>query len=1040
MKLPFLLIAILSLQINLFANTIDVTADISTNTTWVSSNQYILKDYIFVTPGASLTIEAGTVIKAEQASGDSAPCLIVTQGAQIYAIGTKDNPIVFTSVSDNGTNLTKDNKGLWGGLLILGNAPINSNGSNADNSPLTSTIEGVPTTSGISGRSIPASYSQFGGTDSNDNSGTLQYLSIRHGGAEIGSGNEINGLTLGAVGAGTTMDHIEIYASKDDGIEIYGGSVNAKYVSVAYVGDDSFDIDEGYNGHLQFLLSIQDEDSNRAIEWDGSTESDDRRADTSTLPDWSNPMIANMTAIGIGKDGTSSHEDNNIGLEIRDNAGGQVWNSIFTEFAKSIMDVEKTDSVKGTQSTTDPSVYGSQALIQNGILVFKGNLFYNGGHSDGNTALGTAEGDSITATQLSASGNNNSFDVDPKLVDWDDADGNINPFPGTDSPALSGAEPLTDTTFLSQVSFRGAFASDNWLEGWSQIHNSGVIGTPPPPPLPPTGVVFVDENIGSNITWTANNTYILRNLIFIEPGNTLVVEEGTLIKAESGPTGLVVTQGAEIIADGSEEHPIIFTSVEDDINNIDGYTERTLDKNDKGLWGGLIIMGKAPINSNYDLVNSNPMIDYDYYIPVVNGKTGETIPESYRQFGGADASDTSGILDNLSVRHGGIEGQDGEHSGGISLQGVGYGTKIQETEIFASDDDGFKIKGGTFNASRLAVFYPGDDSFDFDQGYNGQLQFLLSIHDENSNRALEIDGVRESGDKGIIQNGSLEWSNVQISNMTAIGIGKDGTSIHPDNNVGMEIRDNAGGQVWNSIFMEFPKSIIDIENTPGSEKGTVNNQTGSRGSQALLEMGHLSFHGNLFYNGGRGNTANGTVEDDPMAADVIFNPAFENSYDLDPKLSSANGIITPFPSADSPALRGEMTDSNGRGFFQDVGFRGAFAFGENWLEDWSVIDQKNIIEQPEPGKVTNIQAQQIPGTLQVEISFDLEIPANMKGNIEDVFFSEDGGSNYIHRCNYLSGPMHDLHSGRQVIVWDAGEDWPNRETPQGRIKIVIEVN
>ncbi len=1029
MKLPIIFSAILSLQINLFANTIEVTADISTNTTWVSSNQYILKDYIFVTPGASLTIEAGTVIKADQASGDSAPCLIVTQGAQIYAIGTKDNPIVFTSVSDNGTNLTKDSKGLWGGLIILGNAPINSNGgSYADNSPLTNAIYGIPTTSGISGRSIPVSYATYGGTDAADNSGVLQYVCIRHGGAVIGDDHEINGLTLGGVGNGTTMDHIEIFANKDDGIEFFGGSVNAKYLSVAYVGDDSFDFDQGYNGQLQFLFSIQDENSNNAIECDGSYESDDRAADTSTLPDWSNPIIANITAIG-----------GETGLEIRDNGGGQVWNSIFTEFEKSIMDVEATSSSKGTQSTTDPSVYGSQALMQNGILLFKGNLFYNGGHSDGNTALGTAEGDSITATQLSTPAYKNSFNVDPKLMDWDDADGKLNPFPATDSPALSGAEPLTGSTFLSQVSFRGAFASENWLEGWSQIHNSGVLGSPPPPPPPPPGVVFVDENIGSDTTWTANNTYILRNLIFIEPGNILVIEEGTLIKAESGPTGLVVTQGAEIMADGSDEHPIIFTSVEDDINNIDGYTERYLDQNDKGLWGGLIILGKAPINSNGSSVNSNPMIDYDYSIPVVNQKTGEAIPESFRQFGGADASDTSGILDNLSVRHGGIEGQDGDIAG-INLLGVGYGTKIQETEVFASDDDGFKIKGGTFNASRLAVIYPGDDSFDFDQGYNGQLQFILSIHDENSNRALEIDGVRESDDKGIIQNGSLEWSNVQISNMTAIGIGKDGTSIHPDNNVGMEIRDNAGGQVWNSIFMEFPKSIIDIENTPGSEKGTVNNQTGSRGSQALLEMGHLSFHGNLFYNGGRGNTANGTVEDDPMAADVIFNPAFENSYDLDPKLSSANGIITPFPSADSPALRGEMTDSNGRGFFQDVGYRGAFAFGENWLEDWSVIDQKNIIEQPEPGKVTNIQAQQIPGTLQVEISFDLEIPANMKGNIEDVFFSEDGGSNYIHRCNYLSGPMHDLHSGRQVIVWDAGEDWPNRETPQGRIKIVIEVN
>ena len=241
MKLPYVLSAILSLPINLFANTIDVTADISTNTTWVSSNQYILKDYIFVTPGASLTIEAGTIIKADQASGDSAPCLIVTQGAQIYAIGTKDNPIVFTSVSDNGTNLSKDSKGLWGGLIILGNAPINSNGSNADNAPLTNAVEGVPTTSGISGRSIPSSYSQFGGTDSNDNSGTLQYVSIRHGGAEIGAGNEINGLTLGGVGNGTTMDHIEIFASKDDGIEFFGGSVNAKYLTDEYAGKHSYD-------------------------------------------------------------------------------------------------------------------------------------------------------------------------------------------------------------------------------------------------------------------------------------------------------------------------------------------------------------------------------------------------------------------------------------------------------------------------------------------------------------------------------------------------------------------------------------------------------------------------------------------------------------------------------------------------------------------------------------------------------------------------------------------------------------------------------
>ena len=353
-------------------SSVNVSANITSDTTWSASNTYVLKDYIFVEPGATLTIEAGTTIKADVGSGDGAPALIVTQGAKINAVGTASAPIVFTSVNDTGSNLTKDDKGLWGGLIILGNAPINSNGgSNADNSPLTNTIEGVPTTSGISGKTIPASYAQYGGTNASDNSGVLQYVSIRHGGAEIGAGNEINGLTLGGVGNGTTMDHIEIFANKDDGIEFFGGSVNAKYLTVAYVGDDSFDIDEGYNGHLQFLLSIQDENSNRAFEWDGSTESDDRAADTSTLPSYSAPVISNVTAIGIGKDGTSNHEDNNIGLEIRDNAGGQIWNSIFTEFAKSIMDVEKTASSKGTQSTTDTSVYGSQALMQNGTLVFK---------------------------------------------------------------------------------------------------------------------------------------------------------------------------------------------------------------------------------------------------------------------------------------------------------------------------------------------------------------------------------------------------------------------------------------------------------------------------------------------------------------------------------------------------------------------------------------------------------------------------------------------------------------------------------------------
>jgi len=203
----------------------------------------------------------------------------VTQGSKIDANGTATNPIIFTSVLDTGS-LTKEDKGKWGGLIILGNAPINSNTKGiADNTPLTNSIEGIPETSGITSRAINPDYAKYGGTNAGDDSGILRYVSIRHGGAEIGAGNEINGLTLGGVGTGTTIEYIDIYANKDDGIEFFGGTVNAKYLSVCYVGDDSFDFDEGYNGSLQYLFSVQDTSSNRAIEWDGSTESDELNVD-----------------------------------------------------------------------------------------------------------------------------------------------------------------------------------------------------------------------------------------------------------------------------------------------------------------------------------------------------------------------------------------------------------------------------------------------------------------------------------------------------------------------------------------------------------------------------------------------------------------------------------------------------------------------------------------------------------------------------------------------------------------------------------------
>lgn len=244
--------------------TIVVDSDITTDTTWSADNIYNLDGRIFVTSGATLTIEAGVIIKANAGSGVNASALIVTRGSKIEAVGTATAPIIFTSASDNiaygttaGTNLTQNDRGLWGGLILLGNAPASFDGD-----ATSAQIEGIPSdTDGDKGL--------YGGSDPADDSGTVQYVSIRHGGALIGEGNEINGLTLGAVGSGTTIDNVEVVGNVDDGIEFFGGTVNASNLFVWAVGDDGLDIDQAYAGTIDNAIVVQGQISDHALEIDG---------------------------------------------------------------------------------------------------------------------------------------------------------------------------------------------------------------------------------------------------------------------------------------------------------------------------------------------------------------------------------------------------------------------------------------------------------------------------------------------------------------------------------------------------------------------------------------------------------------------------------------------------------------------------------------------------------------------------------------------------------------------------------------------------
>ena len=235
---------------------------INADETWSSSQIYKLIGKVVVESGVTLTIEPGTIIKGEEGTGSLASALIIARGGRIQACGTSDDPIIMTSVLDNievgqqvGSNLDETQTGLWGGLIVLGNAPSSFEGDVSEFQ-----IEGIP---------ADDTFGLYGGNDANDSSGSLCYISIRHGGASIGENNEINGLTLGGVGQGTQVNHIEVVANLDDGIEFFGGTVNVSNTIVWAQGDDAYDVDQGYSGTLDNFVFIAGADSDHGLEIDG---------------------------------------------------------------------------------------------------------------------------------------------------------------------------------------------------------------------------------------------------------------------------------------------------------------------------------------------------------------------------------------------------------------------------------------------------------------------------------------------------------------------------------------------------------------------------------------------------------------------------------------------------------------------------------------------------------------------------------------------------------------------------------------------------
>lgn len=286
---------------------VEVSGSLPRDTLWRTGERYHLKDMVYVESGATLTIEPGV-----QITGGPGSALIVTRDADINARGTREAPIVFTSAKPPGQRARGD----WGGVVLLGNAPVNT---------------GVGHVEGID-RADPRG--AFGGSDSNESCGILQYIRIEFAGHEISADNELNGLTLGGCGAGTVLRNLQVHMGLDDGVELFGGSANLSHVLISRAGDDGLDWDRGWTGQGQFIIVLQDGDKG-----DSAIEADNYKKDNGAEPR-SAPTLSNLTLLSSGNPGIAQR-----GMTLREGTGGDLRNVLVAGFTLGAIDVRGAATV-----------------------------------------------------------------------------------------------------------------------------------------------------------------------------------------------------------------------------------------------------------------------------------------------------------------------------------------------------------------------------------------------------------------------------------------------------------------------------------------------------------------------------------------------------------------------------------------------------------------------------------------------------------------------------------------------------------------------
>jgi len=644
----------------------------------------------------SLEIARGAVIFG----GSAEDFLVIERGCQIDADGTAEQPIRFTAEADVLGTVESGARGLWGGLVINGFAPINDCPEGATGGTDECTKEGEAN-SGI-----------FGGSNPADNSGTLRYVTVSYAGSNVDPENQLNGIAFQGVGSGTTVEYVQVHNNLDDGIEFFGGNVSANYVVLTGNADDSLDWTDGWQGSMQYLYIEQTDAADNAIE------ADNREGEENAEPR-SNPAIANMSVYGSPSERA---------LRFRRGTGVQLVNSI----------------VNGSASCL--RVDGESRNLLGSLLTVAGATFSCSEMHDSDDD-GAVESYLDSASNVSQNG------------------GSVDPVSVTDSRH-------------EQADFIGAFGSNDWSAGWTvagSVSNTGQPDTGCPAGTTDNGetidgkrVCDIEGTVTDDLQLNSSSLYQLVGKVTIGGSNssaTLTIGSGTTVFGGTDFDFLVISQGSEIVANGTSTAPVTLTARAD----VEGTANI---ETDRGLWGGLVINGFAPIN--------------DCPEGAVGGtvdctKEGEA---NSGTFGGDDPGDSSGKLNYVVVKYAGSNVDPENQLNGIAFQGVGSGTQVNFVQVHNNLDDGIEFFGGTVSAKYVVLTGNADDSLDWTDGWQGSIQYLV------------IDQAADAGDNGIEADNregdenALPRSLPRIANMTIEG--------NPDERA-IRLRRGTGLELYNSV-------------------------------------------------------------------------------------------------------------------------------------------------------------------------------------------------------------------------------------------------